>query len=144
MLLVLLGALIIALVGAMIIARSVSQPLEVLARTARRIAKGDYHRLPPPIDRRDEIGELSSTLNNMSRSIAEREAALREAVSSLETARNDAVKANEAKSQFLSNMSHELRTPLNAILGFSEVLHKQMMGPLGGSRYIEYANHIYQ
>jgi len=41
-------------------------------------------------------------------------------------------------------MSHELRTPLNAILGFSEVLHKQMMGPLGGSRYIEYARHIYE
>ena len=144
MLLALLGALIVALVGAMIIARSVSQPLEVLARTARRIGKGDYDRLPPQMNRHDEIGQLSGTLNEMSRSIAERESALRDAVSSLEVARNDAVKANDAKSQFLSNMSHELRTPLNAILGFSEVLHKQMMGPLGGSRYIEYARHIYE
>jgi CheY-like chemotaxis protein len=33
-----------------------------------------------------------------------------------------AVKANQAKSQFLSSMSHELRTPLNAILGFTQVL----------------------
>jgi signal transduction histidine kinase len=79
----------------------------------------------------------------MTRSIADRESALRDAIGSLEQARNDAVKANEAKSQFLSNMSHELRTPLNAILGFSEVLHKQMMGPMGAARYIEYARHIY-
>jgi len=142
MLLVLGGALIIALTVAMLIAHGVSQPLEALAATAQRIAKGDYSTLPR-VNRRDEIGELSSALGNMTRSIADRENALRDAIGSLEQARNDAVKANEAKSQFLSNMSHELRTPLNAILGFSEMLHKQMMGPIGAARYVEYARHIY-
>ena len=142
MLVVLGGALLIALTVAMMIAHGVSQPLEALAATARRIAQGDYSTLPA-VSRRDEIGELSSALGNMTRSIADRENALRDAIGSLEQARNDAVKANDAKSQFLSNMSHELRTPLNAILGFSEVLKKQMIGPLGGSRYVEYARHIY-
>jgi signal transduction histidine kinase len=142
MLLVLGGALITALTVAMLIAHGVSHPLEKLAAAARRIAKGDYSSLPA-LDRGDEIGELSSALENMTRSIAERENALRDAIISLEHARNDAVKANEAKSQFLSNMSHELRTPLNAILGFSEVLQKQLMGPIGAQRYLEYARHIY-
>jgi PAS domain S-box-containing protein len=51
--------------------------------------------------------------------------------------------ANNAKSQFLATMSHELRTPLNAILGFSEVLSAELLGPVGQSKYLEYARDIH-
>ena len=57
-----------------------------------------------------------------------------------ETERAEA--ANRAKSEFLANMSHELRTPLNAIIGFSEVMESALFGPLGSSRYEEYARDI--
>jgi two-component system, cell cycle sensor histidine kinase PleC len=45
---------------------------------------------------------------------------------------------------FLANMSHELRTPLNAIIGFGEMMHRGIMGPLGSPAYKEYAQHIHE
>lgn len=42
-----------------------------------------------------------------------------------EKAKDEAERANEAKSLFLSNMSHEIRTPINAVLGMNEMILRE-------------------
>ena len=140
--LVVLGAgLLLGLAGAMLIARGVSRPVEALAATAHRIAAGDYTP-PKALPQRDELGQLAVALSSMVRAIGERESELVASAAALELARDQAQRANHAKSQFLANMSHELRTPLNAIIGFGQMIHGQMLGPIGNPSYREYAQHI--
>ncbi len=45
----------------------------------------------------------------------------RKQLEALENARLDAIRANKAKSEFLSNMSHDIRTPMNAIVGMTAI-----------------------
>ena len=93
--------------------------------------------------------QLSRSSDSLERdSFASREAtkALQQqlsiALTQLRQARDRASRAdqaNQAKSAFLAKMSHELRTPLSAIIGFAEMIEHQSMGPLGNSKYQDYA-----
>jgi len=76
-------------------------------------------------------------------------------ITELVEARDDANRANQAKSEFLAAMSHELRTPLNAILGFAQMLMFDARNPMtteqkesldsilhGGNHLLELINEI--
>ena len=58
--------------------------------------------------------------------------------SALHEAKRQAEAANHAKSEFLSTVSHELRTPLNAVIGFSEIMEREILGPIGNEKYRSY------
>jgi two-component system cell cycle sensor histidine kinase PleC len=49
---------------------------------------------------------------------------------------------SRAFGDLLAHVSHELRTPLNAVIGFSDVMQRELFGPLGDARYQEYVRHI--
>ena len=89
---------------------------------------------------------LASTVHQleMSKWIFERQAAEHvEALEELARTKAAVEEASASRSRFLSVVSHELRTPMNAIIGFSEILQKELLGPLGTEKYVEYANDIF-
>ena len=89
-------------------------PLATVESHAARIRDGDYSQ-PVKHSSEDELGELVKTFNQM-------QTRLRETINQLETARETADAASEAKSVFVSSLSHELRTPLTSVLGFAQLL----------------------
>ncbi|MCL2249949.1 MAG: ATP-binding protein [Oscillospiraceae bacterium] len=66
------------------------------------------------VERKDEIGDLSRSVQHMWNSLSTMTERVEEAL-------EKAQMASTAKSMFLSNMSHEIRTPLNAIIGMTTI-----------------------
>jgi signal transduction histidine kinase len=93
-------ALMIAFVVSIFSSRGLLAPITALTHASRSIPLGQFDE-PLPLDRQDELGELSRTFEDM-----------RGKLEALE----------KLRSQFVSDVSHELRTPLTAIKGLAETL----------------------
>lgn len=139
--LIFLLILILASGLAIVSVRRTVAPLHLLAEATRQIAHGEFGRTIPTA-RRDELGVLSESFNEMSlrllRSrqeveqlnselevrIAESTTELRNRYRELEHVCSDLRSLDSAKNDFLSLVSHEFRTPLGSIQLFSEMLLK--------------------
>ncbi|OXZ28008.1 two-component sensor histidine kinase [Finegoldia magna] len=83
-----------------ILTKSIIKPINSLAKTAERMAKGDMEVRAKENDT-DEIGRLGMTLNLLTDNINKKE---------------------QLKNEFISSVSHELRTPLTSIKGWAKTL----------------------
>lgn len=70
-----------------------------------------------PVQGRDELGRLAETYRQMALRV-------RDHVTRLEAARQEAEEATRLKEEFLAVMSHEIRTPMNAVTGLIRVLER--------------------
>ncbi len=104
--------------------------------TERKIAEKKIHDLNANLELKvkERTLELSEANKHLERNILELKRAEEEIIKS----RDEAMKANLAKSEFLSRVSHELRTPMNAILGFAQLLEMGELNP----KQIKSTNHI--
>jgi signal transduction histidine kinase len=102
-----LAALLLAVVAAIILARSIARPISRLSEVARRFGSGALS-TRAEFSVGGEIEELRASFNSMAEQIEEREARLKE--------------LDRLKSDFVSGVSHEMRTPLTTVKTLTDVL----------------------
>jgi signal transduction histidine kinase len=133
--------LLVAATASWLLIRRVVRPLVDLTEAATSMARGDYS-ARVAVQHQDEVGRLGNSFNEMAGEVAASHEKLagqvreaRRLADELDQAREVAVSASKAKSNFLATMSHEIRTPINAIMGYADILDLGISGPLNPDQH---------
>ena len=98
-----IGVLLLGVLLSIVFANSIINPIKYLTQVAEKMGSGNLS-IRSEMTSKNEIGQLSNTLNFMANEISRRE---------------------QLKNDFISQVSHELRTPLTAIKGWAITLNSQ-------------------
>ncbi len=102
-----IGALFVALLLGIFLARTLTRPLRELTAATRAVAEGDLG-LTVPVRSRDELGELTASFNRMSEELN---------------------RSTSIRRQMTADIAHELRTPISIILGHADAVHDRVLPP---------------
>lgn len=102
-----LGAMVIAVLLALILARTITRPVRDLTLASSAMAKGQLNQ-QVQVRSKDELGELTKTFNKMSA---------------------DLEHSNQLRQQMTADIAHDLRTPLSVIIGYLEGLKDGVIKP---------------
>ncbi|MCU1739509.1 MULTISPECIES: ATP-binding protein [Pseudomonas] len=121
-----LFALVFTFLLARRLAASLAQPISAMGVAVKAIQQGDYKTQLPVVDDA-ELGALARHINNLAGALEQASREQHQAIAQLIQTREEAERANNAKSDFLAMMSHELRTPMNGVLGMLQLLETTEM-----------------
>ncbi|MBK8987608.1 MAG: HAMP domain-containing histidine kinase [Chloroflexi bacterium] len=102
-----LTATAVAIVLAIVLAQTLTRPLQELAAASRAMAAGDLEQ-QVPVRTQDELGDLATTFNQMSAELA---------------------RANQQRRQMTADIAHDLRTPLTVLSGYLEAMEDGDLTP---------------
>lgn len=102
-----LGATAVAVLLAVVLARTLTRPLQELSAASRQMAQGDLQQ-QVPVRSQDELGNLAATFNTMSAELA---------------------RANQQRRQMTADIAHDLRTPLTVLSGYLEAMADGTLSP---------------
>jgi signal transduction histidine kinase len=102
-----LGALAVALIMGVLLARTLTRPLQALTSAAQSITRGQLEQ-QVTVRSNDEIGQLASAFNSMSQEVA---------------------RVNQLRRQMTADIAHDLRTPLTVISGYIESMRDGDLKP---------------
>ena len=110
-LLLIIGTVLVAVLAAFIIARTITRPIDDLIRGTQQIARGDFKQVQ--VSSNDEIALLVDAVNDMSNKIKD---------------------INELRAHMMQQISHELQTPLQVMLSAHDILKNQCSDQLNAEQ----------
>lgn len=102
-----LGATAVSLIIGVVLARSLTKPIQEITQATEAVAQGDLTQ-QVPIRSDDELGKLATSFNKMSADLAH---------------------SRDLRRQMTADIAHDLRTPLSLILGHAEALSDGVLPP---------------
>lgn len=108
------------------LASNLSKPISDMSDAVKAIQQGHYN-TPLPVVDEGELGSLARHINNLAEGLAQASREQQTAIAQLIETREEAERANSAKTDFLAMMSHELRTPMNGVLGMLQLMETTQM-----------------
>ncbi|TVX86874.1 sensor histidine kinase [Paenibacillus agilis] len=133
--------LVIAILGALVYTRLIARPLIGISQVAKRLAQLDFSERSRH-DSRDEIGDISRSLNELSMNLQYAMQDLTEANVQLKDDIQRKEEDEALRREFMDMISHELKTPIMAVSGQLEaMLHN--VGPYRNrDKYLAQSHHI--